>query len=228
MRSLFRPLVVIVLAMLVPLLPFLAWAGEIDAWYQHYVDHPPPRLMTVVLVIGSLSTDIFLPIPSSVVSTLAGSQLGVAGATAASFVGMTIGASIGFALARWCGRPLVRRFARDDDLLRMEELTERLGPTVLVVTRAVPILAEAGVLLFGAMKMPWRTFLPPVLLANLGLSFAYALCGEHFSFLYAMAGAIALPVAAACLVRWVWPEQHQHATSALADDKGDREMRARR
>jgi membrane protein DedA with SNARE-associated domain len=212
MRSLFRPLVLIVLAMLVPLLPFLAWADRIDAWYQHYVDHPPPQLVTVALVIGSLSTDIFLPVPSSVVSTLAGSQLGTLGATAASFIGMTIGACLGFAVARWWGRPIVRWFSREDDLVRMEELTEKLGPTVLVITRAVPILAEAGVLLFGAMKMPWRTFLPPVLLANLGLSFAYAVFGERFSFLYAMAGAIALPVLAACIVRWVWPEAKVQST----------------
>lgn len=206
MRGLFRPLVLIVLAMLVPLLPFLAWARHIEDWYKHYEEHPPPKPVTVAIVVGSLATDIFLPIPSSVVSTFAGSQLGTLGATAASFVGMTIGACLGFAVARWWGRPLARWFARDDDLARMEELTEKLGPTVLVVTRAVPILSEAGVLLFGAMKMPWRTFLPPVLLANLGLSLAYAFFGERFPILYAMAGAIALPVLAACIVRWVWPE----------------------
>jgi uncharacterized membrane protein YdjX (TVP38/TMEM64 family) len=214
MRSLFRPLVLIVLAVLVPLLPFLAWAREIEAWYQHYEEHPPPRPVTAALVVGSLSTDIFLPIPSSVVSTLAGSQLGTLGATAASFVGMTIGACLGFAVARWWGRPLVTWFTRKDDLLRMEELTAKLGPTVLVVTRAVPILAEAGVLLFGAMKMPWRTFLPPVLLANLGLSFAYAFFGERFPILYAMAGAVALPVAAACIVRWIWPEAKRANTTS--------------
>ncbi|MCA9270609.1 MAG: VTT domain-containing protein [Planctomycetales bacterium] len=206
MRQLFRPLVLIVLALLTPLLPFLAWAQEINAWYQHYVDHPPSPLTTTLLVIGSLATDIFLPVPSSVVSTLAGSQLGAGGATAASFVGMSLGAVLGFAVARAWGRPIACWFSKADDLARMEELTRRLGPTVLVVTRGVPILSEAGVLLVGMNRMPWRQFLPPVLLANLGLSAAYAISGEHLSFLNAMVAAVALPVAAACVVRWVWPE----------------------
>ena len=207
MRQLFRPLVLIVLAMLVPLLPFLAWAQQIDDWYQHYVDNRPSPYVTVALVVGSLTTDIFLPITSSVVSTLAGSQLGTLGATAASFVGMTLGAILGFAVARAWGRPLALWFAKEEDLTRMEELTDRLGPIVLVVTRAVPILSEAGVLLMGVNGLSWRKFLPPVLLANLGLSFVYAISGEHFALLYAMAGAIALPVLAACIVHWIWPEE---------------------
>ena len=161
---------------------------------------------TAGLVIASLSTDIFLPVPSSVVSTLAGSQLGIAGATVTSFVGMSIGAAVGFAVARSWGRPVVRWFTKPKDLERMEELMQKLGPSVLVVTRAVPILAEASVLLVGASRMSWRAFLAPVLLANLGLSFVYAVSGNHLSFIYAMAGAIALPVGAACIVRWIWPE----------------------
>ena len=206
MRRLFRPLVLIILAMLVPLLPFLAWAKQINQWYEYYVTNPPPAPVTVGLVVGSLATDIFLPVPSSVVSTLAGSQLGTAGATLASFVGMTLGAIIGFAVARAWGRSLALWFSKEEDLARMEELSEKLGPTVLVITRAVPILSEAGVLLMGVNGLSWRKFMPPVLLSNLGLSFVYAISGENFPILYAICGAIALPVLAACVVRWMWPE----------------------
>ncbi len=206
MRQLFRPLALLILAMLIPLLPFLGWASEIDAWYQQFVDDPPPPLWTAAFVLVALSTDIFLPVPSSVVSTLAGSQLGIVGATITSFVGMTIGAVVGFAVARWWGRPVAKWFAKEEDLARMEELTAKLGPAVLVITRAVPILAEASVLLVGASRMTWRAFLPPLLLANMGLSLVYAVSGKHLSFLYAMAGAVVLPVAAACVVRWIWPE----------------------
>jgi len=206
MRHLFRPFVLIILAMLVPLLPFLAWANEINEWYQHYVENPPPAHITIALVVGSLATDIFLPVPSSVVSTLAGSQLGTAGATLTSFVGMSLGAVVGFAVARAWGRPFAVWFTKEEDLARMEELSRRLGPAVLVVTRAVPILSEAGVLLMGMNRLSWKKFLPPVLLSNLGLSLAYAISGEHLPILYAMVGAIALPVLAASIVRSVWPE----------------------
>ena len=209
MRQLFRPLVLIVLAMLVPLLPFLAWDEQLKDWYGQFEEHPPNTYVIIGLVVGSLATDIFLPIPSSVVSTLAGKHLETEVATMASFVGMSLGAIIGFAVARAWGRPLALWFTKEEDLARMEELSDRLGSIVLVVTRAVPILSEAGVLLMGVNRLSWRKFLTPVLLSNLGLSYVYAASGENLPILYAMAGAIALPVLAACVVRWVWPEERR-------------------
>jgi membrane protein DedA with SNARE-associated domain len=77
-------------------------------------------------------------------------------------------------------------------------LVERFGPTLLVLGRGVPVLAEATVLLFGMHGLTWRRFLPPVLLANLGLALAYSLFGElaerYHSLPLALAVAIALPV----------------------------------
>ncbi len=48
----------------------------------------------------------------------------------------------------------------------------------LVVLRAVPVLAEASVLLVGIHDLSWRRFLPPVVLSNLGIALAYAKFGE--------------------------------------------------
>lgn len=207
MRRLFRPIVLLVLVLAVPVLPFLGFGAAIEAWAQSWRDNPPSPPATAVLVVALLSTDILLPIPSSIVSTVAGAQLGTLGGTLASFVGMTLGAIFGFAVARLWGRRVALWFTKPQDLARMEELTLRFGATVLVITRAVPILAEAGVLLMGIHRLPWRKFLPPVILANLGLSLVYALSGESLSFIMSMAGAIALPVLAACIVRWCWPEE---------------------
>jgi membrane protein DedA with SNARE-associated domain len=54
------------------------------------------------------------------------------------------------------------------------------------------------VLLVGMHGMSWRRFLPPVLLANLGLALAYAVFGQiaerHQWLPLALAIAIALPV----------------------------------
>jgi membrane protein DedA with SNARE-associated domain len=83
-------------------------------------------------------------------------------------------------------------------LHRTEGLIERFGPLLLVLGRGVPVLAEATVLLFGMHGLSWRRFLPPVLLANLGLALAYSLFGElaerYHSLPLALAVAIALPV----------------------------------
>ena len=132
------------------------------------------------LVVGVLSGDILLPIPSSAVSTWAGATMGLAMATLACSLGTTLGSVIGFALARAFGL----RFASwraGQDLDRAEDLSQRLGPPALLVTRALPILAEATVLLVGVGGLSWRRFLPPVIAGNVLVSLAYAACGRYFA-----------------------------------------------
>jgi 3-dehydroquinate synthase len=77
---------------------------------------------------------------------------------------------------------------------------------VLVLVRALPVLAEASVLLFGAARLSWRRFLPPVVLANLGIATAYSVLG-YFGRTqnvtpYVLAGSVALPLLATTMVRW--------------------------
>lgn len=187
---------IVVLA--VPLVPFVLFGSRVDVWFESWRANPPAWPIVAGVVIALLATDVFLPIPSSLVSTLAGSQLGTIGGTATSWAGMSLGAILGFAIARQYGPPLVRWLTRAEDLDRTGRLIERLGPTLLVLGRGVPVLAEATVLLFGMHGLTWRRFLPPVLLANLGLALAYSLFGElaerYHSLPLALAVAVALPV----------------------------------
>ncbi len=187
---------IVVLA--VPIVPFLLYGEDVERWLTRWRDHPPAWPLVAGGVVLLLATDVFLPIPSSLVSTLAGSQLGAVGGTLASWIGMSVGAVVGFAIARRFGPPLVAWLTRAEDLARTRALVERYGPLLLVLGRGVPVLAEATVLLFGMHRLAWRRFLPPVLLANLGLALAYSLFGElarqYESLLVAFAVAIALPV----------------------------------
>jgi uncharacterized membrane protein YdjX (TVP38/TMEM64 family) len=188
---------IVVLA--IPIVPFLIFGQVgVERALDQWRENPPPPMFVAAAVIALLATDILLPIPSSLVSTLAGWQLGALGGTAASWAGMTLGAAIGFALARWFGQPAVAWLTREGDLARTRLLAERFGPALLVLGRGVPVLAEATVLLLGMHGMSWRRFLPPVLLANLGLALAYSVFGqiaEHYHWLpLALAIAIALPV----------------------------------
>jgi len=187
---------IVVLA--VPIVPFLLFGKQIEAGLQAWQEHPPAAWIVALCVIGLLATDIFLPIPSSLVSTLAGWQLGSVGGALASWIGMSLGAVIGFAVARRWGQPLVAWLTRTNDLERTKRLAERFGPSLLVLGRGVPVLAEATVLLVGMHGLSWRAFLPPVLLANLGLAIAYAafgkLAAEYQWLPLALAVSIALPV----------------------------------
>jgi uncharacterized membrane protein YdjX (TVP38/TMEM64 family) len=200
-----RSLFIVAAVLLVPIVPFLLLGDRLDVWVDPWVTSPPTWPVTAAVVAGLLATDIVLPVPSSAVITLAGHQLGTTVGTAVSWVGMSLGAIFAFALARAFGRPLARRFVSDDELDRMERLSGRYGPLLLVLTRALPVLAEASVLLLGVHRLEWRRFLPAVLATNFGIALGYAAFGEYAArqqWLPAALGiSIAAPVAGAWLVR---------------------------
>jgi uncharacterized membrane protein YdjX (TVP38/TMEM64 family) len=209
MRRLVRLLLVVTLVLLVPIVPFLCLAGPLEQWLTDWTENPPSPLATATLVVGLLSADVVLPVPSSLVSTLAGSQLGTLGGTVASWLGMSLGAGIGFGVARRWGRPVARHLASDEDLRRLDDLARRYGAAVLVVTRALPLLAEAAVLLVGLHRLSWWRFWPPVLLSNLGIALAYSFFGELASrnqwLPVALGVSLGLPLLLAAAARWVVP-----------------------
>jgi uncharacterized membrane protein YdjX (TVP38/TMEM64 family) len=169
-----------VLLLCVPALPFAFLHEVVQDWVAARIADPPAAWGVVAVVIGLLSTDVLLPVPSSLVSTLAGSQLPWAAATLASWFGLTVGACVGFAAGRMLGRPLAERWTDPRDLDAMERWSRQLGPWLVVLTRALPLLAEASVLLVGMHRLSWRAFLTPVMLSNLGIATAYSLLG-HFA-----------------------------------------------
>jgi uncharacterized membrane protein YdjX (TVP38/TMEM64 family) len=179
LRTLARPLLQIGIILLALVLPFLLFGNWFEELGQAWLDAPPAPRITAILAIGLLSSDLLLPVPSSAISTLAGSQLGTTVGTLVCWLGMNLGAVAGYAMARYWGRPLADRFAHRGDLEQMEQLNSQFGPAILILFRAVPVLAEASVLLVGLHALSWPRFLIPVLLSNLGIAYAYAQFGSY-------------------------------------------------
>lgn len=198
-------MLIVALVLLVPILPFVLLGEGFEERLQTWLSAKTHAREIVMGVVGLLAADMVLPVPSSVVSTLAGARLGVGAATAASWLGMTIGSICGFALARWWGEPLARRLSGDEDMDRLEHVTGRFGAFALAMTRPVPILAEATVFLLGATGLPWKKFLPIACLSNLAIAFVYALLGwlsfERGQLAIALAASIGLPVIATLVAR---------------------------
>lgn len=205
MRSFLKYLLLVVILLLVPVLPFVAFGAAFEQQMTEWVTRGGTPAQTSGLIVGLLATDILLPVPASLVSTLGGARLGWLGGTAASWAGMSLGAVLGFALARYGGRPLAERLAGPEELQRLEQLSRRYGPPMLVGTRALPILAEACVLLVGIERLSWRRFLPPVLLSNLGIALAYSAFGDiavgHPWLPWALGISLAIPLPLALLAR---------------------------
>ncbi|MEX2112388.1 MAG: VTT domain-containing protein [Pirellulales bacterium] len=216
MSGIWRTLIVIVLALLVPIVPFLALGESLDRWVAAWLEPPPPAATVALLTVAVLAADVLLPVPSSLVSTFAGAQLGVPAATAASWLGLMAGALVAFGLARACGRPLAVRLSSAQELDEIDQLGFQAGAWLLIITRPLPILAEAAVLFLGTTSMTWRRFLPPVMLSNLGIALVYAVLGRMAQsrgvLPLALGASIALPVLATTMARWLFARRRDQDT----------------
>lgn len=224
MRDLVRPLALMGAVLLVPIVPFLIFGQQFEAWAESFTQNPPAWYWSAPIIVGLLATDIFLPVPSSLISTMGGWTLGGWGGTLASWAGMSAGAILGFALARRWGRAWALWISREASIQKMERLSDRFGPLVVVLTRGVPVFAEASVLLMGMHGLAWRRFLPPLLLSNLGLAAAYSFFGEyaqrHAWLPLALGVSIALPVLLATAVsRWIPRGDDSLPTTSAAETK---------
>lgn len=201
-----KPLLLVAFVLVLPLV-LLAFAGESYVALVERFKSDSTNGVTVFLAVAAiLATDLFLPVPSGPVSTLAGSQLGIVAGTLASTLGMTLGGTIAFALARLWGRPLAERFAGAGQLGELESATSKHGIWLVLFTRPLPILAEAGVLLVGMLQMSWATFLPTLVISNLLIAVTYAALGHYASeqdwLVIAVCLAVAIPVAATLMAKW--------------------------
>ncbi len=201
---LLRWTVVAVLVLCFILLPFALFEEQITAWASAQLSRPP-TLLLALLVGGLLASDVLLPVPSSLVGTASGALFGWAGGAAIAWAGMTIGCVIGWVLGRSAGRAGLRRFVGEREVARAEALTDRFGAAALVVSRPVPVLAEASVLFAGACGLPFGSMLLLTALSNAGISLAYgvlgALAGGSGSFLAVFAAAVVVPALALGLMR---------------------------
>lgn len=192
----------------IPIVPFL-WLGEsFEQSLLKALREPSSPSVVIAWVVGLLAADMFLPVPSSAVITYAGGTLGLVQATLVSWIGLSLGAAGGFGLARLFGETIARRFSESQDAARMSDFTRRHGPVALILTRALPILAEACVLMLGAGRLSWRRFLLPMLITNLLLAFTYSACGAWFresaSFPLVIVVSGAVPLLAALAIRRWW------------------------
>jgi uncharacterized membrane protein YdjX (TVP38/TMEM64 family) len=158
--------------------------------------------LVMALVVLLLALDPVLPVPSSIVAVAGGSALGAGVGAAAIFTGLMAGALIGYWLGRQPGRALAGRLIGDAALAGLDPGLRNIGPLALLLSRPVPVVAEAVVILAGAARLRWRPFLLAIVPANAALALAWAGLGATASagnLLPALIGVIALPALAYAL-----------------------------
>lgn len=222
-RTGFRWLILCGLLLVVVFIPFVLMAESISIWTDGFASdvlHPKLTRMAdgqdrarqaafgdavMALVLGTLlASDVLLPIPSSLLSTAAGSCYGFWPGTLLSVVGMTISCAFGYWVGASAGRHAAFRLVGNRELARLEEMNQRCGDWMIVVARSIPVLAEASTFFAGISRMPRRRFALLSVCSNLGISLVYAAIGVHAvhinSFMWAFAGAILVPA----IVLLIW------------------------
>ncbi len=128
--------------------------------------------------VGLLVVDVLAPVPSSIIMMANGILFGALGGTLLSMTG-----GFGAALAGyWIGRRgdhVAKRWLGESALVRAHLFFERYGLMAVIVSRPVPILAEAVTIIAGISRMPAQKFYPAVLLGLLPTAAIYAVAGAY-------------------------------------------------
>jgi len=197
MKSRFRWTLFALVILLILLIPFFIFGESLETWLTYFLNSSQSKLLVGLVIGGLLSIDILVPIPSSVVSTAGGYFLGFILGTLISFSGMTISCLIGYFLGTKFGNPLSKKLVGSNELSKLEKLQNKYGNWIIIISRAVPVLADASILVAGIGRMPLNRFILLISLSNLGISIVYAAIGAYSSyinsFLLAFTGAISLP-----------------------------------
>ncbi len=119
---------------------------------------------------------------------------------------MTVSCVIGYLIGRWA-RPVATKMLGPKEIDWLDGMNARWGRWVIVIARPVPVLAEASMLFAGMGRMNALMVFALTFLGNLGISAVYAAVGATAasvnSFLFAMAGAMLIPLVAMGMSRVV-------------------------
>ena len=116
---------------------------------------------------------------------------------------MTLGAAAGWGLGRVVGRAALARL--DDEARGSLATRERqLGPLLVVITRPLPLIAEAAAIMAGATAMPFRPFLAAAASGNLAIACSWSVAGAvgrgGDSLQWMLVWSLIVPV----MLTWLW------------------------
>ena len=202
MKAFLRILLVVVVLLVLPLVTVAARQGPLESQLAEWKQSPPSSLMLVLLLIAALASDILLPVPSGPLITLAGGQLGVAVTAIAAWLGLMLGGLVAFAIAKRWGHAAAAKFASADELQRLVQVARKHDVGLILITRPLPILAEAAVLVAGVLDVEWRRLVASLAVGNAVVAVTFAALGQQAAEQEWMAIAIVLSVVLPLALTW--------------------------
>jgi uncharacterized membrane protein YdjX (TVP38/TMEM64 family) len=125
---------------------------------------------------------VFAPIPGQALGLVGGYLFGALAGTAYSMVGVVVGSTLVFVLARRYGRPYVERVVDDDVLDRFDSFVERRGVFGLFVVFLLPTFPDDAICaLAGLTTLRIRTLVALVAVGRLPTFLLVTYAGEGFA-----------------------------------------------
>ncbi len=139
----------------------LNWAGDNE-------------LLVSLVVIVALTADVILPVPNGLTNTLAGVSLGWATASLVVWVGLNLGACVGYFLGRFAARPLAQKMISESDFREAEKSLQNFSTIGLILSRPVPAFAELITISAGLARMSFIKFILVVGIVNIGVAVVFS------------------------------------------------------
>lgn len=141
-------------------------------WLSHYGDW---AWATGILL---LMTDLFLPLPATLIMSALGYIYGIVGGGLISTAGSFLAGSLGYWLCRMAGENAARRILGNKDLERGKIIsTKEIGILVVVLSRWLPVFPEVISCMAGLTRMNPARFHVALLCGSLPMGFVYAYVG---------------------------------------------------
>ncbi|MCH2064622.1 MAG: VTT domain-containing protein [Roseibacillus sp.] len=172
----------LILAVLM-LVPFVIWGDyfadrfdlqDTNAWLVEL-----GRPWAWAVGIGLLLSDLFLPIPGTIVMSSLGFVYGPWLGGILAVTGSMLSGIVAYGLCRKLGRPGAEWIAGKKDLDRGEALFGgRAGGWMVALSRWLPIMPEVIACIAGMVRMPFRRYLVALGCGSLPLGFTFAAIGQ--------------------------------------------------
>ena len=172
----------LVLAVLV-IVPFLIWGDfffnlfepqETEVWFSDL-----GKSWAWLAGIGLLVSDLFLPIPGTVVMSALGYVYGPWLGGVFSVLGSMLSGLLAYGLCRKMGRRAAERIAGREDLAKGELIFGgAAGGWIVALSRWLPVMPEVIACLAGMARMPWRQFSLALACGSIPLGFTFASIGK--------------------------------------------------
>lgn len=134
---------------------------------------------SALVVFALLASDIFLPVPSSLVMVLSGAAFGVTKGALIALAGSVLGEWAGFELVRRYGQRLAIRLVGEQDIRTFNRFFTEHGAAAVVVTRPLPVVMETISVIAGLSQMTRTTFLVASVVGTAPVVVLYAYAGAY-------------------------------------------------